>query len=104
MTSVNKLLFNFYKQISSVVTMEDTKAKEAACDCAGNVHNWEKPENTMSQNETMLIAICSSISDQIIEEAVKCNRENDAVLLANTILVYIGVLKVVCMNCRYFDG
>lgn len=39
MTSVNKLLFNFYKQISSVVTMEDTKAKEAACDCAGNVHN-----------------------------------------------------------------
>lgn len=84
--------------------MEDTKAKEAACDCAGNVHNCEKPENTMSQNETMLIAICSSISDQIIEEAVKCNRENDAVLLANTILVYIGVLKVVCMNCRYFDG
>lgn len=51
----------------------------------------------------MLIAICSSISDQIIEEAVKCNRENDAVLLANTILVYIGVLKVVSINCRYFD-
>uniref|UniRef100_K1RBZ5 Ran GTPase-activating protein 1 n=1 Tax=Magallana gigas TaxID=29159 RepID=K1RBZ5_MAGGI len=54
-----------FMKISSVVTMEDTKAKEAACDCA----------------------------DQIIEEAVKCNRENDAVLLANTILVYIGVLK-----------
>lgn len=87
-----------------MVTMEDTKAKEAACDCAGNVHYWEKPENTMSQNETMLIAICSSFSDQIIEEAVKCNRENDAVLLANTILVYIGVLKVVCINCQNFDG
>lgn len=54
-----------FMKISSVVTMEDTKAKEAACDCA----------------------------DQIIAEAVKCNRENDAVLLANTILVYIGVLK-----------
>lgn len=75
--------------------MEDTKAKEAACDCAGNVHIWVgETWNMMAHSETMLIAICSSISDQIIEEAVKCNRENDAVLLANTILVYIGVLKV----------
>ncbi|XP_078324728.1 ran GTPase-activating protein 1-like [Crassostrea virginica] len=54
-----------FMKISSVVTVDDTKTKEAACDCA----------------------------DQIIEEAVKCNQENDAVLLANTILVHIGVLK-----------
>ncbi|XP_056011418.1 ran GTPase-activating protein 1-like [Ostrea edulis] len=61
---IEKAVHTFMK-ISSVVTMEDTKIKEAACDCA----------------------------DQIIEEAVKCNRENDAVLLSNTILVYMGVLK-----------
>jgi hypothetical protein len=34
------------------------------------------------------------IVDQIIEESLKCNRENDAVLLSNTLLVYLGVLKV----------
>lgn len=41
-------------------------------------------------------------SDQIIEEAVKCNQENDAVLLANTILVHIGVLKVI--NTYIYTG
>ena len=41
-------------------------------------------------------------SDQIIEEAVKCNQENDSVLLANTILVHIGVLKVI--NTYIYTG
>ena len=33
---------------------------------------------------------------------MKCNQENDAVLLANTILVYIGVLKVI--NTYIYTG
>ncbi|XP_062605951.1 ran GTPase-activating protein 1-like [Saccostrea cucullata] len=66
-TDVNDLdkAVQTFMKISSVVTTDDTKTKDAACDCA----------------------------DQIIEETVKCNTENDAVILANTILVYLGILK-----------
>lgn len=58
----------------------------------------EKPETRCPKAKCLLVMQYVLLSDQLIEEAVKCNRESDAVLLANTILVYIGVLKVFCIN------